>query len=143
MKCYCIICFSMITMLFSSIFAQKIYDLTVVVHGLENNDGVLQLGLYDDADKFPIVGKTLKVVRVKTSGSSRKYTFSGLTEGDYAVAIYQDENNNDNCDKNFFGIPVEPYAFSNDIRPKFSVPSFEDCSFILNKSKTVSIQLVY
>ena len=143
MKCYCIICFSMITMLFSSIFAQKIYDLTVVVHGLENNDGVLQLGLYDDADKFPIVGKTLKVVRVKTSGSSRKYTFSGLTEGDYAVAIYQDENNNDNCDKNFFGIPVEPYAFSNDIRPKFSVPSFEDCSFLLNQSKTVSIQLVY
>ena len=104
---------------------------------------MLQFGLYNEADKFPIVGETLKMVRVKTSGNSRKYTFIGLTKGDYAVAIYQDENNNDNCDKNFFGVPVEPYAFSNDIRPKLSVPSFRDCSFQLNQSKTVSIRLVY
>ena len=143
MKCYCLIFFSIVTISFQSFFGQQTYDLTVVVQGLENNDGVLQFGLYNEADKFPIVGETFKMVRVKTSANSRKYTFIGLTKGDYAVAIYQDENNNDNCDKNFFGIPVEPYAFSNDIRPKLSVPSFEDCSFQLNQTKTVTIQLVY
>ena len=143
MKYYYLICFSIVTVSFQSFFGQQTVDLTVIVNGLENNDGVLQFGLYDDADKFPIVGETLKMVRVKTSGNSHKYTFSGLTKGAYAVAIYQDENNNDNCDKNFFGIPVEPYAFSNDIRPKLSVPSFRDCSFQLNQSKTVSIRLVY
>ena len=83
------------------------------------------------------------MVRVKTSGTSRKYTFKSLPKGNYAVAIYQDENNNDNCDKNFLGVPIEPYAFSNDFRPKLSVPSFKDCSFILDKSKTVTIKLVY
>ena len=143
MKYYYLICFSIVTISSQSFFGQQTFDLTVIVNGLENNDGVLQFGLYNDADKFPIVGETLKMVRVKTSGNSQKYTFSGLMKGAYAVAIYQDENNNDNCDKNFFGIPVEPYAFSNDIRPKLSVPSFEDCSFQLNQSKTVSIQLVY
>ena len=143
MKYYFLICFAIVTMSFQSFSAQQTFDLTVIVNGLENNEGVLQFGLYNDADKFPIVGETLKMVRVKTSGNSRKYTFIGLTKGDYAVAIYQDENNNDNCDKNFFGIPVEPYAFSNDIRPKLSVPSFDDCSFPLNQSKIVTIQLVY
>lgn len=99
--------------------AQQTYDLSVVVTNLENNDGVLQFGLYNNSEKFPIVGETYKMVRVKTSGASRKYTFKGLPKGNYAVAIYQDENNNDNCDKNFLGVPIEPYAFSNDFRPNY------------------------
>ncbi|MGB1645994.1 MAG: DUF2141 domain-containing protein [Crocinitomicaceae bacterium] len=126
-----------------NLHSQQTYDLSVVVTNLENNDGVLQFGLYNNAEKFPIVGETYKMVRVKTSGTSRKYTFKGLPKGNYAVAIYQDENNNDNCDKNFLGVPIEPYAFSNDFRPKLSVPNFKDCSFILDKSKTVTIKLVY
>lgn len=123
--------------------SQLNFDLTVNVTGLENNDGVLQFGLYNNADQFPIVGETYKMIRLKTNGASRKYTFKGLPKGVYAVAIYQDENNNDNCDKNFIGVPTEPFAFSNDIRPKFSAPSFEDCMFKLDRNKTVSIKLVY
>ena len=123
--------------------SQQVYDLTVEVTDLENNDGVLQYGLYNNSDKFPIVGETLKMVRVKTSSASTTYTFKNLPKGNYAVAIYQDENNNDNCDKNFLGVPIEPYAFSNDVRPKLSAPSFKDCSFMLDKSKTVKIKLVY
>lgn len=123
--------------------AQLNFDLTVNVTGLENNDGVLQFGLYNNPDQFPIVGETFKMIRVKTEGDSTKYTFKGLPKGSYAVAIYQDENNNDKCDKNFIGVPTEPYAFSNDIRPKLSAPSFEDCMLNLDRNKTVSIKLVY
>jgi uncharacterized protein (DUF2141 family) len=47
------------------------------------------------------------------------------------------------CDKNFLGIPTEAYAFSNNIRPRFSVPTFEECSTYLDKNKTFSIKLVY
>lgn len=140
MKIHLIYCFLLCLL---NLNAQQTYDLSVVVTNLENNDGVLQYGLYNNSEKFPIVGETYKMVRVKTSGTSRKYTFKGLPKGNYAVAIYQDENNNDNCDKNFLGVPIEPYAFSNDFRPKLSVPSFKDCSFILDKSKTVTIKLVY
>ena len=123
--------------------AQLNFDLTVNVTGLENNDGVLRFGLYNNQDQFPIVGETFKMIRVKTEGDSRKYTFKGLPKGSYAVAIYQDENNNDKCDKNFIGVPTEPYAFSNDIRPKLSAPSFEDCMLNLDRNKTVSIKIVY
>ena len=127
----------------TDVIAQKTFDLSVNVTNLENNKGVLQFGLYNDASKFPKVGETYKMVRVKTSGNSRKYTFKDLPEGSYAVAIYQDENNNDNCDKNFLGVPVEAYAFSNDIRPLLSVPKFGDCSILLDMSKTIQIKLVY
>ena len=67
--------------------AQLNFDLTINVTGIENNDGVLQFGLYNNADQFPIVGETFKMIRVKTTGASRKYTFKGLPKGRYAVAI--------------------------------------------------------
>ena len=71
---------SLVYFLFTLIFSataisQNTFDLTVHVTDLENNDGVLQFGLYNDASKFPKVGETYKMVRVKTSGKSRKYTF--------------------------------------------------------------------
>jgi len=140
---YLLVCFLFSLFLSTDVISQKTFDLTVHVTDLENNNGVLQFGLYNDDSKFPQVGETYKMVRVKTSGKSRKYTFKGLPEGSYAVAIYQDENNNDNCDKNFFGVPVEAFAFSNDIRPLLSVPKFGDCSILLDMSKTVQIKLIY
>ena len=48
--------------------AQSHFDLKVRVTNLDNNRGVVQLGLYNTATKFPKVGKTYKMVRLKTHG---------------------------------------------------------------------------
>jgi uncharacterized protein (DUF2141 family) len=47
----------------------------------------------------------------------------------------QDMNDSWAIDKNGLGIPKEPYAFSNDIRPKLRAPSFDDCKFIYSKKE--------
>ncbi|CAG5007275.1 hypothetical protein DYBT9275_04010 [Dyadobacter sp. CECT 9275] len=52
-----------------------------------------------------------------------------LEPGKYALAVYHDLNGNNELDKNFIGIPKEPYGFSNNFRPRFSPPKFEDCAF--------------
>ena len=85
----------------SLLHAQTHNDLTVRVTNLNNNNGVVQLGLYNVASKFPKVGKTYKMVRLKTKGSQGVYTFKDLPQGRYALAIYHDENANRNCDTNF------------------------------------------
>tara|TARA_B100000767_G_C19765735_1_gene537406 strand:- start:1756 stop:2178 length:423 start_codon:yes stop_codon:yes gene_type:complete len=132
------------TMLFPSLFmAQSTADLTVQISNIKNNNGLIQLGLYNDASKFPMVGRTFRMVRVKTKENQKLYTFKNLPKGTYALAIYHDENANKTCDTNFFGIPKEAYAFSNGIRPRFSAPSFGSCSFILDSDKAVKIKLVY
>ena len=123
--------------------AQSSADLTVQISNIEHNSGLVQLGLYNDASMFPEVGKTYRMVRLKTSGNKKLYTFKNLPIGRYALAIYHDENANNQCDTNFFGIPKEAYAFSNGIRPRFSAPSFKSCSFMLNADKAITIKLVY
>ena len=123
--------------------AQSTVDLQVKISNIENNRGLIQLGLYNEVSKFPKVGKTYKMVRVRTKGKDKFYTFKNLPKGRYALAIYHDENANKICDTNFFGIPKEAYAFSNGIRPRFSAPSFQSCSFMVNTDKAITIKMVY
>ena len=134
----------LLTLLFPILFvAQSNADLTVQISNIKNNNGLVQLGLYNDASKFPKIGETYKMVRVRTKGNQSFYTFKNLPLGKYALAIYHDENANKICDTNFFGIPKEAYAFSNGIRPRFSAPSFQSCSFMVNSDKSIKIKLVY
>lgn len=68
---------------------------------------------------------------------------STLPNGVYAIAIYQDLNGNGKLDTNFFGIPKEPFGFSNNKVPIFSEPSFEQCRFQFNQEKQkISIKLL-
>jgi uncharacterized protein (DUF2141 family) len=40
------------------------------------------------------------------------------------------------------GVPTEPFAFSNNIRPKFSAPDFNECKFkVSGPGQVVSIAL--
>ncbi|MEX1196243.1 MAG: MipA/OmpV family protein [Pseudohongiellaceae bacterium] len=52
------------------------------------------------------------------------YRIQDLPEGDYAVLLFRDENNNGRLDRNFIGIPSEPFALSNDYQPS-GPPSFQ------------------
>ena len=119
------------------------YDLTVKVNGIETKKGMVEFGLFRDPDYFAQVGKTYRMMRVKVEASEESVTFHNLPKGKYAVCIYLDENNNDRCDKNFFGIPMEKFAFSNNIRPILSIPSFESCSVYLNEHKSIVIRADY
>ncbi len=67
--------------------------------------------------------------------------FSELTGGSYAVAVFQDLNNNNIVDRNFFGIPQEPWAVSNNIRHRFREPNFSESQFNLSKGQSITLNL--
>jgi uncharacterized protein (DUF2141 family) len=124
-------------------YAQKTFDLTVKITSMENQKGLIEIGLYNDAKKFPKVGQTLKMIRLKPNGKERTYVFKDLKPGKYAVCTFHDENANKICDKNILGIPTEAFAFSNNIRPIISVPTFEQCATNVDKNKSFTIKMVY
>lgn len=49
--------------------------------------------------------------------------------GDYAIAVFHDENGNGRLDTGIFGIPTEGTGASNDARGTFGPPSFADARF--------------
>jgi uncharacterized protein (DUF2141 family) len=119
------------------------YSLTVKITNISSTKGLVEIGLYNSSSAFPKVGETYKKVRVKPSSDyTCTYTFKGLPSGNYAFAIYHDVNSNDECDVNFLGVPTESYGFSNNVVPTWSAPTFNECSFKMDKNKTLSVKLI-
>lgn len=117
-------------------------NLTVTVTNIESISGTINIGLYNNADDFPKEEKDYKLVILEVETLEITYIFNDLPQGEYAIALYHDENKDDECNRNFLGIPKEGYGFSNNVKPVLSAPSFEDTKFKLEESKSIIISLI-
>ncbi|MEY3126273.1 MAG: hypothetical protein RL273_392 [Bacteroidota bacterium] len=117
-------------LLFSGV---KTHTLSIHISGISKIKGSLFIAVFRATDDFPVFGKQFKGIVKEVEGKSQNYNFDNLPEGEYALAIYQDENRNKILDKNLLGIPTEIYGFSNNARRNFSAPSFQEAKFKLNK----------
>lgn len=119
----------------------KKISLTVDIQDLRVSKGAIYVALFRSANDFP-EGKPADSKKVNAGGKSVQAQFS-VEPGDYAIAVYHDENGNGKMDKRMFGIPKEPYGFSNNFKPVMSAPKFGDCKFSVGDSgKAISIKLI-
>lgn len=118
------------------------HTLTVTIDNIKNMEGTLEVGLFNEKGRFLEEGQAFKSISVDVENGTETFVFKDLPKGDYAISLYHDENANGTCDRNFFGIPKEPYAFSNNFKPKFSPPTFKDCQFKLTEDKSMKIELI-
>lgn len=111
-----------------SISVSNAATLTVDVNNIRSSEGLIVAVLHDGAEGFPVERKPLvkKFTHAKEEGITM--SFPNLSEGSYAVALYHDENGNQEMDKNFIGIPKEGLGVSNDAKGSFGPPSFKDAA---------------
>lgn len=115
-------------------------DLNVEVKG-SGDKGTVMVALYKQTDKWMrMASGGSQMVPAKKDGVA--VTFKDLPEGEYAVSLFVDENGNGKLDSNTIGIPIEPYAFSNDAAGNFGPPTFEQSKFVVTKAaKTIVINI--
>ena len=112
--------------------------LELKITGIKQYTGKILIAAFNNANQFP------------SGESSYKYAIPinntihlTLPIGQFAFALFQDLNGNMVLDKNFFGIPKEPFGFSNNPRITTGAPSFETSAVQLTKGKkTVEIKLI-
>lgn len=124
-------------------FTPKVESNTVKLklNGIKEN-GTLYISMCSEASQWTDDGIYSFDFKVDKLGS-QTFELNNIQSGDYAIALYLDVNGNKELDTNFFGIPKEPYAFSNNIKPKFSTPDFDECRFsISTDNEIVSITLI-
>ena len=105
---------------------------------------VLRIAFYKKENKFPDEGKFAFAKEFKpTKTGDITLTFTDIPAGEYALAIYQDSNGNKKLDTNMLGYPKEPFGFSQNIKPRFSAPAYEECKIAFNANNTTfSIKLI-
>ena len=113
--------------------------LTLEVCDIDRPTGTLYVAIYSSPDNF--LKKPLTGFRVEVKDKTVTVPCSGLPEGTYALALFQDLNGNGMLDAGAYGIPTEPCAFSNDAQGVMGPPSFESCSFTLRQDTTLTVHL--
>ncbi len=121
----------------SSLVAQ--HKLKVEVTDINKVEGAVEICLFDSDENY--MRDALKCVWIDVKEASVKHSFDSVPEGDYAVVVIQDLNENRDLDTNFMGIPKEPYGFSNNPSTTFGPPSFEGASFQIAGEKIIQISL--
>ncbi len=121
------------------------FSVTVRVEGLRNSKGIIQYSLYDHGGTIPDL--KLKNALVKKAGTIENgisvITFNNLPEGEYAVSVVHDENENGKIDKGFL-LPKEGIGFSNiTVISLLNRPNFSKASFELKEDRTLTIKVVY
>lgn len=112
--------------------ATETQPVKVVVSSLASTTSTVKLYFYNTREGFLKSGKWAYMRAVKPEGKPEIALSIDLPQGEWAVSLTQDLNNNDKIDKNFLGIPTEPYAFSNNIRPTVAAPDFNECKFMVS-----------
>ena len=130
----------LVLVLVSPAFAQT-SNIVVKVTGIESNEGLIQIGLYNSEASFPEYAKVYKGVFPKANKSGVSYTFKNVPAGTYAVAVYHDKNSDKELNKNLFGAPKEAYGFSNNKFGTFGPPDFKEVSFKVEAGKNTSLSI--
>lgn len=110
-------------------------DLILEFKNINSKIGNILIAIYNTEESFPsekLAYKTLEVPAREPSTVLR-----GIPEGEYALALIHDQNENGKLDTNFLGIPSEGFAFSNNPTIFFGPPSFSKAKFSVNKKKSV------
>jgi len=116
-------------------------SLIIKTLGVASNQGMVRVALYDKAATFLAFEGVYASAFSQAEKGLTLLRFNNLPDGDYAVALFHDKNDNQAMDKNWLGIPTEPLGFSKAGLRLFGPPKFEDCVFSLRSDQEISITL--
>jgi len=117
-------------------------ELTLRVTGIERPSGALAIAIFDGPDGYEDFAAPVARAFVPATGDSVSWSAMLPAEGHYAAVVYHDVNGNGSLDRGRFGIPEEPYGFSNNARAPFGPPRFDAASFAAGSEPfSISIEL--
>ncbi|MGC1633671.1 MAG: DUF2141 domain-containing protein [Gelidibacter sp.] len=126
---------------FTSILSTDNPQLTIHISNIKILKGELIIGVFEKEATFLKDGEAFKNYTIVVDKATETIIIKDLPKGEYAVSLYHDENSDGECNRNMLGIPKEGYGFSNNIKPKFSAPSYQDCKFQFDNNKVLDIIL--
>ena len=131
-------------LLLTTLFCTNIFaaNLSIKITNLQKKGGTMNIAIWDGPQGFPKDYNYAIQVDIFEAKEGMIATFNNLPAGNYALAIFHDENSNGDLDTNAVGIPSEGFGFSNNPRILFGPPSFNKAKIKLGSSnKTISVKL--
>jgi len=119
--------------------------LNIKIENIRNSKGRIYLGFFRDDPSFqeekPFLEKRFSKESMENGSFSVQVT---IPQGLYGIVLLDDENNDDEMEYNWLGIPREGFGFSDFYLKGFRRPVFSDFDFIMTDSnKYIRIVIRY
>jgi uncharacterized protein (DUF2141 family) len=111
--------------------------LTVRFAGIETPAGAVLLSLFASEAAFDAGGQPVASLMAPVKGDTAEAIFAGLAPGRYAVKAFHDIDGDGNMGTSPFGMPTEPFAFSNDAAGNAGPAKWAAASFDLGAADAV------
>jgi len=133
------ILYVIVFMLYINIGFSQTSSIQVKIKGITNINGKIEIGLFNKKEGFPNYKNYFKGASVLPAKNEVQYAFKNISEGTYAIAVFHDEDENKELNKNIFGAPSEKYGFSLNQYGTMGPPNFNKVAFTITKNKDTTL----
>ncbi len=109
--------------------------LEVAFTGIEVQKGAVMFGVYDSEDAYN-KGTSINGARVVADKADIATIIGGIPAGRYAIKAFHDIDGDGKMSSNPFGMPTEPFAFSNNAKGAMGPAKWSDAAFDVTSGTT-------
>ncbi len=120
-------------------------NLNVTIDKVNSNEGKILAQIFKGKENYKN-GKPESSLIVPAKKGKNSFLFQNLSQGEYAVRLFHDMNDNNDLDTNVFGMPTEGYGFSNQAVGNFGPPKYKDMIVIIGKDTKAAdtkVKMIY
>ena len=118
---------------------EQLANITVVINKTRNNNGKMLLALHNEQTFMK--GEGIQHAKEAIIDGKVTVTFKNVPQGEYAIMVLHDENENNRMDFDEHRMPKEDYGVSNNDM-SFGPPQFSSAKFkVVSEDITMEIRL--
>lgn len=139
-----ILFFILTTFYVGTLYGQNLSAITIRVSNVELNGSKVFIALYNNEKSFNKKLGTVDSTKIIPETETFDVIFRNIPSGNYAIAVFQDLNNNDLLDLIGTSIPLEPVGISNYATNKIlGRPTFKKAQFHVATDTVILIPLAF
>lgn len=118
-------------------------SLSLTFKGIETQQGAVMAVLFDSEDAYSGKGAPVRPIMIKADKAEVAAQLAGLKPGRYAIKSFHDIDGDGKMGTNPFGMPIEPFAFSNNAVGNMGPAKWADAVFEIKagtNSQSISFQ---
>jgi uncharacterized protein (DUF2141 family) len=115
--------------------------LTIIVGNITQAEGSVMVAVAAGKEGFANVNEPAAAMTEPARLGEITFVATDLPPGEYAIRVMHDVNGNGELDTNFMGMPIEPWAMSNNAKGRFGPPKWKAVKFDLQGDTTQQIDL--
>ncbi len=118
-------------------------SLSVTFTGIETQEGAVMGAVFDSEDAYNGKGAPVRQIMIKANAAEIATQLAGLKPGTYAIKSFHDIDGDMKMSSNPFGMPIEPFAFSNNAVGNMGPAKWADAAFEVKageNSHSITIQ---